>query len=110
MLLFYIILAVYLAAINVYSIIILKAQKKSANDCCAEESDKVHDGKLFVSALLGGALGIYISMFIMKYRLKSLFLMVVMPVLSAVNIYLVILALRSNLGFGYTVVRALALL
>lgn len=97
MTLFYIIFIVYLLAINFYSVVLLKEQKKSFEDC--NEDDKIHDGKLFITALLGGALGIYITMFVMKYRLKSLFLMVVIPVLIALNVYLVIIVFRSNFGF-----------
>jgi uncharacterized membrane protein YsdA (DUF1294 family) len=98
MILFYIILIVYLLAINLYSVILLKEQKKTIDDC-VENSERIHDGKLFITGLLGGALGIYVAMFVMKYRLKSLFLMVIMPVLIAINIYIVLFALRSNFGF-----------
>jgi len=96
MTLLYIILIVYLLSINLYAVLLLKEQKKTIDDC--DTSNKVNDGKLFVTALLGGATGIYVSMFLMKYRLKSLFLMVFMPVLIAVNIYAVMLILRYNFG------------
>jgi uncharacterized membrane protein YsdA (DUF1294 family) len=98
MILLYIILIVYLLAINLYSVLLLKEQKKTIDDCL-EHSEKINDGKIFFTALLGGALGIYVSMFIMKYRLKSMFLMVFMPVLIAVNIYLILLFISWNSSF-----------
>jgi uncharacterized membrane protein YsdA (DUF1294 family) len=84
-------------------VLLLKAQKRTIDDCL-EHNERIHDSKIFVAALLGGALGIYIAMFIMKYRIKSLFFMVAMPVLVAVNAYLIYLAVRTN--FGFTAVAA----
>ena len=91
-----IILVVYLIAINLYSFILLRSQKISfdeGNECA------VKDGKLFIAGLLGGALAIYVSMFIFKFRLQSLFLMVIMPVLIVVNAYIVITCFSQNFGF-----------
>lgn len=97
-LLAYILGAVYLIAINVYGVLILKFQKQAREEG-DEESIAIGDGKLFLTSFLGGALGIYASMFIFKYRLKSLFLMVMMPVLIALNVYAVVLLFTTNFGF-----------
>ena len=98
---FYIIFGVYIIAINFYGILMLKFQKKArsedANFEDAEEIYKVRDSRLFFIGLLGGALGIFVFSFIFKYRLKSLFLMVLMPVLIALNVYLIIL-LTTNVN------------
>ena len=59
----------------------------------------VRDSKLFVAGLLGGALGVYIAMFTLSFRLQNLFLMVVMPILIVLNLYLIILAFINNFGF-----------
>ena len=67
-LLAYILGAVYLIAINVYGVLILKFQKQAREEG-DEESIAIGDGKLFLTGFLGGALGIYASMFIFKYRL-----------------------------------------
>jgi len=100
MILLYIIFTVYILAINFYAFLLVKSQK---NDYEATGNlSKRNDGKLFLSALLGGALSIYISMFVFKYRTKSLFLMITMPVLSVLNIYLFYIAFRS--GFTFIVV------
>lgn len=95
--LFYIVFIVYLVAVNLYGVLMLRFQKKASEDESGE-TPKISDAKLFLAAILGGATGIFVFMFIFKYRLKSLFLMVFMPVLIAVNVYLIVLALTS--GFG----------
>ena len=84
--LFYIVISVYVIAINVYGVLMLKFQKvarKNGDD----ESIIVGDSKLILTGFLGGALGIYVFMFIFKYRLKSLVLMVLMPIFIAINVY-----------------------
>lgn len=97
MILLYIIFTVYILAINFYSFLLVKSEK---NDYEATGTyNKRGDGKLFLSALLGGAICIYISMFVFKYRTKSLFLMIVMPVLGVMNIYVFYIAFRSGFTF-----------
>ena len=80
MLLLYIIFIVYILAVNFYAVILLKSQK----DEYADDEAKMNsgDGKLILTAILGGAISIYISMFIMRYRLKNLLLMILMPVIG----------------------------
>ena len=99
MLLLYVLFSVYILAINFYSFLLIKSQRDSFNEA---EQRKIGDGKLLLAAFLGGALTMYISMFIFKYRLNSLFLMIALPVLSVLNIYLFILAYRS--GFSFIIV------
>ena len=94
---FYVILIAYLLAINAYGILMLHFQKKAFKEC--NEEKQVSDSKLFLAGLLGGATGIFVFMFIFKYRLKSLFLMVLMPVLIALNVYIVIALFRNGFGF-----------
>ena len=96
-LLLQIILIVYLIAINFYAFLVVHYQKKARED---KEGGDVHDSKLYITALLGGALGIYVTMFCKRYRLRNLFLMVIMPVLIAVNAYLVFLAFSSDFGLA----------
>lgn len=95
---FYIITIVYLAAVNFYGIMMLRFQKKAREEG-DEENLSVSDAKLIFTGLLGGATGIFVFMFIFKYRLKSLFMMVTMPVLIAVNVYLIITLFNSGFGF-----------
>ena len=97
MLLLYIIFIVYILAINFYAILLLKSQKDEYDD--DESKMKSGDGKLILTAILGGAISIYISMFIMRYRLKNLLLMILMPVIAVLNVYFCIVAFRSGFTF-----------
>lgn len=56
-------------------------------------------GKLCITGALGGAIAIYVCMFIFKFRRSDLLLMVLMPLLGVLNVYLWILLFRSGLGF-----------
>ncbi len=95
MILMYILFSVYILAINFYAVMLLKAQR----DEYGESDKKSGDGKLILTAILGGALAIYVSMFIMRYRLKNLLFMILMPVISVLNVYFFYLAFRSGFTF-----------
>lgn len=88
-----ILVAVYYVAINVYSFLLLRAQRNAE---CDGDCSKVRDGSVFMAALLGGAAGVYIAMFVFKYRLRSLLMMVFMPVLIVLNVYLIIVGFAHN--------------
>ena len=96
---FYIIIFVYVIAINVYGVLMLYYQKKSRED--GDDTYKISDTKLFLSGILGGAIGIFTFMFIFKYRTKNLIMMVLMPVFIALNIYFLIVMLNGGFGFYY---------
>ena len=91
---FYIILGVYLLSINFYGVMMLKIQKKARTVDDSEDdlgpTQDVRDFRLFLVGLLGGALGIFVFSFIFNYRLKSMFLMVLMPVIIAINVYCIV--------------------
>ncbi|MBQ9709551.1 MAG: hypothetical protein IJV67_02895 [Clostridia bacterium] len=89
-----VLLGVYLAAMNLYAFFQIKLQRDSFE--CGECEGSVHDGKLFIVALLGGALGIYVAIFIFKYRMRSMFLMVLMPVMIVLNLYAAYLAFTAD--------------
>ena len=96
MILLYIILTVYILAINFYSVLLIKAQRDEFGD---SNTHKTGDGKLILAAILGGAIALYVSMFIMKYRIKNLLLMIGLPVLGVLNVYLFFMAYRSGFTF-----------
>ena len=97
MLLLYIIFATYIAAVNVYSVMLLLSQR---NEYLMDESKlNCGDGKLILSALLGGAIGIYVTMFITRFKLKNMMLMIALPVIGVINVWFFVLAFRSGFTF-----------
>ena len=88
-----IIVLVYFVAVNVYGFLLIHLQKKANQENLEKQ---VSDGKLFVAGALGGATGIYVAMFVFKYRLSSLFLMVMMPVLITINVYVLIFGFYND--------------
>jgi len=96
----YILISVYLIAINFYGILMLKFQKKAREDG-DDENISVSDAKLLVTGVLGGALGIYIFMFIFRYRLKSMVMMILMPLFIALNVYLIATFFSNGFYFNW---------
>lgn len=47
----------------------------------------VSDLKLLLCSLLGGSVGIYIALFVFRYRLRDLLMMVLVPTILVLNIY-----------------------
>ena len=114
MILLYIILIVYILAVNFYAFLSMRnliSSTQQAETTTNAKSEKSHksektepveppqkkqreflpDWRLLVTGAAGGAITIYICMFIYKYKLNNLLLMVLMPVLAAINLYLWIL-------------------
>lgn len=99
MLLLYILFITYIVAINAYSVMLLLSLR---NDYLADESKlNSGDAKLILSALLGGAISIYVTMFITKFKIKNMLLMIILPVLAVLNVWIAVVAFRS--GFSMIV-------
>ena len=92
MTLLYILLTVYIVAVNFYAFRLVKSQR---DDFEAGGETGGKDGKLILAAILGGATAVYLSMFLMRFRLGNLLLMISMPVLAVLNIYAFYLGYRS---------------
>lgn len=97
MLLLYVIFAAYIVAVNVYSVMLLISLR---NEYLTDESKlNAGDGKLILSALLGGAIGIYVTMFITRFKLKNMALMILLPVIAVLNVWFCVVAFRSGFTF-----------
>ncbi len=87
----YIMFAVYIAAVNFYGFRYVKTLRDSED--AGERTEG--DGKLVLTALLGGATTIYLCMFLMRYRLSSMILMIFLPLIAVLNFYCFYLGFRS---------------
>ena len=91
----YILFAVYLAAINFFAILFVRKQKKAAEG--ALDKPKYRDGKLLLAALLGGALGAFLTMLFSKFRTDNILLMILLPLFIVLNVYAVVSIFRSGI-------------
>ncbi len=98
MIFLYVLIIVYFAAVNFYSFNLIKSQRQSEESNANRQTNQ----KLFIAGLLGGALTVYVCMFVFKYKTDNILLMILMPVLAVVNIYLCVVAFKS--GFSFLVV------
>ncbi len=94
--LFRILIITYIVSINVYSYLLIHFQKKQMDE---NSESTIKDGRLYLSSLIGGAVGVYVAMFIYKYRLQNLLLMVFIPILIVLNVYAFIALFTGNLAF-----------
>lgn len=126
MVLFYILLIAYIVAINFYAFLQvksmrdkefeyelkteIKSQTAILNSSSAADDENTASntqkpqrnlGKLFITAALGGAITIYVCMFIFKYRRSDLLLMILMPLLGVLNVYLWVILFRSGFSFFF---------
>ncbi len=91
-----ILLIVYVLAVNFYAFLMMREIKKEKKT--GASADRTN-GKLALTGALGGAITIYVCMFVFKYRLNNLFLMIVMPILSVINVWFWFIAVKNGFGF-----------
>lgn len=91
----YVILAVYLLAINLYGFLLVRSLKRRSQE--RGEPARNGYGKLFIAGLLGGAAAAYAGLLAYKYNTDKLLPMILLPILAALNIYAVIVLLRSGI-------------
>ena len=118
MLILYILLIAYILAVNFYAFLLVKSLRdkelqadierqaaplSTANGTEQPKPPERNLGKLCIAGLLGGAITIYVCMFIYKYKRSDLLLMIVMPLLGVLNVYMWVLLFRS--GFSFFVLR-----
>ncbi len=112
MILLYILGIAYILAINFYSFLLVKSLRdkeraqleerefSQEQPAMPQKSERVV-GKLCAAGALGGAITIYICMFVMKYRRNDLLLMVLMPLLGVLNVYVFVLLFKSGFSFFF---------
>lgn len=91
---FYILFAVYIAAVNFFTFTYIRKQKKSAE--YSLDKPKFRDGKLWIASLLGGAVSAFITMLLSKFRTDNLLLMVLLPLIAVFNVYIAVLVFKSG--------------
>ncbi len=126
MIILYILLVAYILSVNFYAFLLVKSLRdKERNEQVRKQGEPLtqHErendqnvanspnkpatdkyvGKLLITGLLGGAITIYVCMFVFKFKRTELLLMVLMPLLGVLNVYLWVLLFRS--GFQFFVIR-----
>ena len=122
MVILYVLLVAYILAVNFYAFLLVKSLKeKEKQDELDRQSEPLSSyaepryenapqtpvqrptGKLFLTGLLGGAIAIYVCMFVFKYKRSDLLLMVLMPLFAVLNVYIWVQLFRS--GFSFFVLR-----
>ena len=116
-----IIIIAYFLAINVYGFILINFQQKATvlatntpkedftqlqiEDLSPTKTEKkaiktknteISNLKIFITSALGGALGIYIAMFIYKHKLSNFFFMVIIPIFIALSVYILVMSFINN--------------
>ena len=119
MIILYVLLVAYILAVNFYAFLLVKSLRdkerqeelhKQAEPLISETSASTNErflerpfSKLFLTAVLGGAITIYVSMFIFKYKRNDLLLMITLPLFGVLNVYIFVLLFRS--GFSFFIIR-----
>lgn len=93
MIFLYVLLTVYIFAVNFAAFMLVKHQREEWVE--GADAPRRSDGTIMLAAVLGGALAVYITMFCLRYRLSNLLLMILMPVLAALNCYCFYLGFRG---------------
>ncbi len=92
MIILYVLYSVYILAVNFYAYRLVKAQYDDFED---GKKTAFGDGKLYLAALFGGATAVYISLFLLKFRLGNFALMILMPLFAVLNFYCFFLGFRG---------------
>jgi len=116
MIILYVLLICYILAVNFYAFLLVKSlrDKDRADEAqrqaeplstqnAPQKKEEKFLGKLIITGALGGAITIYVCMFLFKWRRSDLLLMLLMPLLGVLNIYLWVLLFRS--GFRFFIIR-----
>ncbi len=90
----FIILTVYLMFINLIAVIVTAYDKFSA----VKKRRRVREKFLFLISLLGGSLGMYVTMLLIRHKTRHLKFMLALPVLLIIQLIVVYLIWRMIYG------------
>ena len=93
--LFYVLVAVYILAVNFYGFRLVRSQYEEGETETKLRGEIV---RMLLTAALGGALAQFITMLVLRFRLKNLVLMIALPLLSVLTgycFYLIFQAIAS---------------
>ena len=116
MILLYVLLIAYILSVNFYAFLLVKSLRDKEREsevyregepltqaATPQKQPEKYIGKLLITGALGGAITIYVCMFIFKFKRSELLLMVLMPLLGVLNIYMWVLLFKS--GFSFLMIR-----
>lgn len=94
-LLFYVLLTVYILAVNFYAFRLVKSEADTG-----EEGDSLRreDVRLLLAAILGGAAAVFVTMLVLRFRLGNALLMIALPLITVLNGYCFYLGYRGITG------------
>lgn len=90
----YLLIGVYLAAVNLYAFLLVRSCRKAERELGKREGS----GRLLIAGLLGGAAAAYAAMFILKYKTNELLPMTMLPLLAVLNGLLVFALVRGAIA------------
>lgn len=88
---FFIILTIYLISINLISVIVTAYDKH----CAVNKRWRVKESTLMLLSALGGSVGMYITMLLIKHKTKHLKFMLGIPIILIVHLAAVIYLYKS---------------
>ena len=82
--LLYVLVTVYILAVNFYGFRLVRSQYEEGG---TEDELRGEAVRMLLTAALGGALAQFITMLVLKFRLKNLVLMIALPLFIVLNGY-----------------------
>ena len=80
-----------------YAFLLVRNQKRRAAERGNE--DKSGNARLLTAGFLGGAIAAYAAIFIYRHKTDNALMMVLLPLLGALNLYLIYALIRSGFPF-----------
>ena len=93
--LLYLILTVYILAVNFYGFRLVRSQYEEGG---TEDKLRGEAVRMLLTAALGGALAQFITMLVLRFRLKNLVLMIALPLFIVLNGYCFYLIYQAIAG------------